>query len=191
MTVAALFVRKDSIYHAMAGVDAWDIQRNGRYWPGGMPVVAHPPCSQWGTLSHMARRDAAEKELAVFAVNAVRKWGGVVEHPKRSKLWEYMDLPAPGAPGDTYGGWTLAVNQWWWGHLAEKATLLYIVGCPPERLPPLPPIPAGEPQFICGQSGRRKDRQRTKDRAEISKQAREHTPPAFAAWLVELAARTA
>lgn len=76
MTVAALFVRKDSVYHSMPGVDAWDIQRNGRYWPGGCPVVAHPPCSQWGTLSHMARRDAAEKELAVFAVNAVRKWGG-------------------------------------------------------------------------------------------------------------------
>lgn len=187
--VAALFVRKDSVYHAMAGVDAWDVQRNARYWPGGCPVVAHPPCSQWGTLSHMARRDDAEKELGVFAVNAARAHGGVVEHPKRSKLWAHMGLPAPGDAADAWGGWSLAVNQWWWGHLAEKPTLLYIVGVAPDGIPPLPAVPDGKPAFTCGQSGRRRDRTRTLDRAEIPKAAREHTPAAFAQWLVDLAGR--
>jgi hypothetical protein len=187
--VAALFVRKDSVYHAMPGVDAWDVQRNARYFPGGMPVVAHPPCSQWGTLSHMARHDQSEKELGIIAVNAVRLNGGVLEHPKRSKLWKYMGLPAPGEDADGWGGWTLLVNQWWWGHLAEKATLLYIVGVTPDGIPPLPEVPPGKPRFICGQSGRRRDQTRTKERPEIQKRDREHTPPAFAAWLVELARR--
>lgn len=42
-TVAALFVRADSIYKTMPDVDAWDIERDARRWPGGCPVVAHPP----------------------------------------------------------------------------------------------------------------------------------------------------
>lgn len=43
-TVAALFVRADGNYKAMPGVDAWDMERDARLWPGGCPVVAHPPC---------------------------------------------------------------------------------------------------------------------------------------------------
>lgn len=42
-TVATLFVRSDSIYKSLPGVDAWDISRDARKWPGGCPVVAHPP----------------------------------------------------------------------------------------------------------------------------------------------------
>jgi hypothetical protein len=38
--VAALFVRKDSVYHAMPEVDAWDVQRNARYFPGGLVELA-------------------------------------------------------------------------------------------------------------------------------------------------------
>ena len=49
--VAALFVRADSIYKLMPGVDAWDIERDARAWPGGSPVVAHPPCRAWGALA--------------------------------------------------------------------------------------------------------------------------------------------
>lgn len=42
--VAVLFARQDSHYKSIAGVDVWDIDRDARKWPGGMPVVAHPPC---------------------------------------------------------------------------------------------------------------------------------------------------
>ena len=31
-----------------------------------------------------------------------------------------------------------ADSNYWWGHRAEKATLLYIVGCEPANVPPLP-----------------------------------------------------
>lgn len=33
-SVAALFVRQDSIYKTMTGVDCWDIDRDARMWPG-------------------------------------------------------------------------------------------------------------------------------------------------------------
>ena len=33
------------------GFDCWDIERNALNWPGGNPIVAHPPCRAWGQLS--------------------------------------------------------------------------------------------------------------------------------------------
>jgi hypothetical protein len=33
--VAALFVRADSIYKTLPGVDAWDEARDARQWPAG------------------------------------------------------------------------------------------------------------------------------------------------------------
>jgi hypothetical protein len=35
--VAVLFARKDSIYKTMPECDVWDIERDAREWPGGMP----------------------------------------------------------------------------------------------------------------------------------------------------------
>lgn len=85
--VAALFVRADSIYKTMPGVDAWDIERDARKWPGGCPVVAHPPCRAWGRLRQFAKPRPDEKDLAPWAVEKVRRWGGVLEHPANSSLW--------------------------------------------------------------------------------------------------------
>ena len=42
--VAVLFARADSIYKTLPGCDVYDIKRDARTWPGGCPVVAHPPC---------------------------------------------------------------------------------------------------------------------------------------------------
>lgn len=113
--VAALFVRKDSVYKTMPNVDAWDMDRDARNWPGGNPIVAHPPCRGWGGLSHMANATEEEKELAVWSIAQIRKYGGVLEHPKKSKLWPHLSLPKPGKGFDQYGGWTLGVAQQWWG----------------------------------------------------------------------------
>lgn len=188
MSVAALFVRKDSIYKSMPGVDAWDEARDARRYFGRDPVIAHPPCAQWGCLSHMSTDNPVQKDLAHFAVDIVRLCGGVLEHPKDSKLWAARALPAPGAEPDRFGGWTLAVSQKWWGHRAEKKTLLYIVGCKPQAIPPMP-ITLGHAPMVCGQAGRRKNRTRCMDRPELPKAERERSPPAFAACLVELAAK--
>lgn len=79
----------------------------------------------------------AEK-LAIDAVRRVQRFGGVLEHPAESTLWAHMGLPTPGRAPDAHGGWTAEVRQCDWGHKAEKLTWLYVVGCHPDNLPPMP-----------------------------------------------------
>jgi hypothetical protein len=187
--VAVLFARKNSIYKKLEGCEVYDIDRDARTFSGGMPVVAHPPCRAWGTLAHMAKPRHDEKDLAPWAVDQVRANGGVLEHPKRSKLWEHCSLPpADGITRDQWGGWSLLVPQMWWGHRAEKLTLLYIVGLSPRQLPPLPFV-MGEPTHVIASSGRRSDGKRYGTKKECSKAERERTPVALAEWLVEVARR--
>lgn len=190
--VAALFVRLDSFYKSMQSVDCWDIGRDARQWPGGSPLIAHPPCRAWGQLRHMAKPREDEKALAIFAVEQIRRWGGVLEHPASSTLWSACGLPEPGFT-DEFGGWTLPIKQFDFGHRAEKETRLYIVGTRPLYIPDLP-LAIGSAPCIVGTSGRRTDGSRLRQsdqgyRPEISKAEREHTPPVLCAWLVELARR--
>lgn len=188
-TVAVLFARSDSVYKTMGGCDVWDIDRDALQWPGGSPVVAHPPCRSWGSLSFFAKPRKGEKELALWAVDQVRKNGGVLEHPKNSKLWAAAQLPPVGAPVDEFGGWTLPISQFWFGHRAEKQTLLYIVGC--SEPPPLPVLAGRASHVICsGQrnpDGSRVVKGDTGWRPKVSLAEREHTPERLANWLVELA----
>lgn len=187
MTVAVLFARADSNYKDIPGVDVWDAARDARKWPGGAPVVAHPPCRLWGMLRQFATAQdpVMERQLALDAIAHVRKHGGVLEHPARSTLWQAAGLPAPGRAPDAWGGWTAEIRQCDWGHKAEKRTWLYIVGCHPDELPAMPP-PAEPVGVVKPQRGVPRD-----GRKIISKADREHTPPALAAWLVDLARRCA
>jgi hypothetical protein len=127
-----------------------------------------------------ARDPAAERALAVLAVANVRRSGGVLEHPAESTLWAHCGLPRPGAGVDAWGGWTLEIRQCDWGHRAEKLTWLYIVGVPAGCVPLLPA--RSEPTGVIKP---RRDVPRTLP--IITKAQREHTPPALAVWLVELA----
>ena len=79
--IAALFVRADSIYKRLPGVDAWDAERDALRWPGGVPAVYHPPCRAWATLRHHAKPREGEKELALWS---------------SSTLWPVAGLPKPG-----------------------------------------------------------------------------------------------
>lgn len=185
-SVAALFVRGDSIYKSLPAVDAWDIERDARKWPGGSPVVAHPPCRAWGRLKHFAKPRPDEKELAIYAVDQVRRFGGVLEHPEGSGLWAAAGLPKPGAI-DEFGGFTYPISQKWWGHRAEKKTLLYIVGCAAAELPEVP-FSMHEPTHVVASSTFRKGDHQWKPFCR--KDEREHTPPALAEWLCEVARRT-
>lgn len=182
-TVAALFVRADSVYKTMPGVDAWDIERDARKWADGGPVVAHPPCRMWGRLRQFAKPRDGEQWLALDSVGYVRRHGGVLEHPAESTLWRAANLPRPGAGPDRFGGWTLAIEQFHWGHRAEKATWLYIVGCDPEDVPAMPRREGRATH--CVRPTRAYPRL-----PSITKAEREHTPPDLARWLVELARRT-
>lgn len=182
--IAALFVRSDSIYKTMPGVDAWDMARDARQYRGASPVVAHPPCRAWGRLRGLAKPRQDEKALALFAVEQVRKCGGVLEHPEASSLWQAAGLPAPGCGRDEFGGWTLAVAQQWFGHRALKKTWLYIVGVEPRSIPAFS-ISLDLPERVITNSPKSR-RLRIK---ECTKAEREHTPAEFAQWLVDLAGR--
>ncbi len=179
--VAILFATSDSIYKRIPDCDVWDEQRDARHYAGDWPIVAHPPCRAWGTLRHSTGPLLGERELALFAVEQVRRWGGVLEHPYKSTLWKVAKLPALGER-DPWGGYTITMPQWWFGHPAEKATLFYIVGCEPHLLPPIP-LRLGEAEFVVATS------KREGRRPEISKSDRQRTPPLLAAWLCEVARR--
>lgn len=181
-TIAVLFARPDSIYHQLDGADVWDINRDARRWPGGAPVVAHPPCRAWGRLRTFAKPRDDEKDLARFAVAMVRKYGGVLEHPAGSTLWADQNMPPPGT-ADESGGWTLGISQVEFGHRAEKKTLLYIVGVEPKGIPPLPLTLDYAPRVISTRSNR-------DPRQEVTKREREATPLTLARWLLELARAT-
>lgn len=166
--VAVLYARRDSIYKRL-GADVFDIDRDARCYHGPLPVVAHPPCRAWGRLRQFALPRPDEKNLALHAVHAVRTWGGVLEHPAKSLLWSVAGLAAPGKR-DSFGGMTYVVDQSWFGHRAPKSTWLYVVGAPE-----LPAVP-----FHLGVAAGRIE--------NMGKRERESTPPAFAKWLLDLAA---
>jgi len=186
-TVAALYVEKGGPYFAMAGVDPWDIARDARTYAGPHPVVAHPPCGPWGRLRHLYR--GAGHDCAPAAIAAARAWGGVVEHPAHSLLWRALNLPRPGEFADAHGGFTVEVDQCAWGHVARKRTWLYVVGVP--RSIVMAGIRTGGTPTHWISGGRDcAGRETTPAPPGIkicSAQQRRRTPPAFAAWLVELA----
>lgn len=191
MTITVLFARRDSVYKTM-DADVWDADRNALNWRGGTPVVAHPPCRAWGRLRKFAKPQPGELDLARFAVAQVRRYGGVLEHPECSQLWPDQGLPPPGTR-DEYGGWTLPVHQYWWGHRAQKKTLLYIVGCEPCDIPPMP-LQLGSSECVIRLDKRRADGTHIRKgdgdwRHPLGPAEREATPPDFAAWLLELARR--
>jgi hypothetical protein len=183
-TVAVLFARADSFYKTLPGCDVWDIERDARNWQGGAPVIAHPPCRAWASLRHHSKPRPDEKDLAFFAIEKVRLFGGVLEHPWLSTLWGAAGLPEPGMM-DEIGGWTLPIDQNWWGHRARKRTRLYIVGVLPRDIPDMP-FKLGEATHTVGLwSGRNRET----CRPSIAKWEYEHTPPALAEWLCDLARR--
>lgn len=182
MTVAILFARRDSVYKSLPDCDVWDKDRDASSWTGGSSVVAHPPCRGWGRLRQFSYADDDERRLAEFAICAVSEWGGVLEHPAESTLWWARGLPRPGRFPDGCGGYTIELDQFQFGHRAEKRTWLYIVGCEPDDLPEIPQRD-GEPTH-CVRPTKSYPRL-----PSITKPEREHTPIEFAKWLVEVAKR--
>ncbi len=182
--VAVLFARADSVYKTLPECDVYDIERDARTYDGPLPVVAHPPCRAWGGFAMFAKPRPDERSLARLAVALVREFGGVLEHPARSALWPAQKLPEPGQR-DQWGGWTLPIDQHWWGHRAQKRTRLYICGCEPADIPDMP-MKLGRAEYVVGDVGRAT---RGDDRPEITKAEREHTPLELARWLVDLAQR--
>lgn len=168
------------------GIDCWTIERDARRYAGPYPVVAHPPAHDWkvwcdkrsdpkivpgcawkGTRADLRSNGACPScfdhtiasgfDCAVRAVEQVRTFGGVLEHPARSKLWRYAFgredfLPQPCADhpagcashSDRFGGVTIEVNQEEWGGSGSKLSWVYIVGTPLKQIEEIvgsPPFP--------------------------------------------------
>lgn len=141
--------------------------RDARSFGYDRPVVAHPPCGPWGKLAWSCRNQ--DRGAALHAVEAVRRCGGILEHPVGSRLFAELEIPtAPWTsdrPVDRWGGYTLRIPQWHWGHRGAKDTILYVVGT--AELPPLPLHEDGEPIPV----------------QNMGHEERRLTPPAFAWWL--------
>jgi len=136
--IAVLFARNDSRYKDFDIYEVYDINRDARTFCKKMPVIAHPPCRAWGQLSHMANPREGEKQLAYLALAQVRLNGGVLEHPASSRLFKEAELPV-GMFCDEFGGFTIEIDQFDFGHVAHKQTKLYICGIGFNDLPPPPP----------------------------------------------------
>ena len=132
----ALFCREDSAYKERPSWDVYDINRDAMSYDGTNPVVCHPPCRSWGRLSHMANPREGEKDLAIYSIQLIRNVGGILEHPHGSRL--FNRLPLSNGFSDEYGGFTLELNQYDFGHVAHKNTKLYIVGIDRGELPVMP-----------------------------------------------------
>jgi len=136
---AALFVRSDSAYKKRFAFDAWDAERDALNYTGTGPVVCHPPCRSWGQLSHMAKPREGEAELSLWSIEMIRKNGGILEHPKASRLFK-NHLPDVDHLPDEYGGFTILIDQYNFGHVAHKPTKLYLCGIEARQLPTLPDV---------------------------------------------------
>jgi len=139
--IAALYVQTGGVYYGLDDVDPWDEQRDARLYDGPWPVVAHPPCQRWcrfakGIEKVHGYRVGDDDGCFGAALDAVRRFGGVIEHPAHSLAWDAFGLPKPFTVGgwtralwdDGYGGSTCYVEQGRYGHPMRKATWLYAVG---------------------------------------------------------------
>lgn len=191
--IAALYIdAQRGPYPNLPGVECWGLpERNATTYAGPHPVVAHPPCGHWGRYAHRAHDDG---HTGPIAVEQVRRWGGVLEHPRHSRLWAHCGLPKPGELPDAWGGVTIEVCQRDWGHRADKPTWLYIVRCTVPPMPPqTPPREAWTPsRRVLVESRLESARPRgARGIVECMPKSQRHlTPPAFAAWLVECARST-
>lgn len=186
-TVAALYVDPKGPYPKLEGVDAWPAERDARLYDGPHPVVAHPPCAPWSKMRWLANRKnfKRDKSCAPRALEQVRAFGGVLEHPEHSTFWQHAKLPTPlwssmhGA--DEHGGRSYLVRQVAWGHRCVKPTWLYVIGVDHDLV--CVGIRHGGTATHCVTSGPGQ----TPGLKVAHASMRSRSPLAFAEWLVALA----
>jgi len=190
-TIAVLFAEKDGCYSKVPNLDLWDIDRDARKYNGPYPVVAHPPCSRWCRLAELVQSRYGYKvgdDGGCFksALDSVRKYGGILEHPAYSKAWKKYGLNKPPAEGgwvnaDFQGGWTCQVEQFYYGHKARKRTWLYAYNV---ELKNLKWGSADSTDIIHAISRLKSD---TKKWTSLTKKEAISTPPAFRDILIDIA----
>ncbi len=137
--IAALFVQENGCYYGLQNVDPWPESRDARKYDGDHPVVAHPPCQLWGALACVNfkrwggehNRPGNDQGCFASALASVRRCGGVLEHPAKSRAFASHGITKPRGIGwqqSECGGWVCEVWQSAYGHRARKATWLYYFG---------------------------------------------------------------
>jgi hypothetical protein len=193
--IAALYVQRSGCYWNLDGVDPWDEERDARKYDGPWPVVAHPPCARWCRLAGLVEARWGHKRgddggCFAAALGAVRRFGGVLEHPAHSDAFAAFGLPAPtpgaGWQGTICGGFVCYVEQGSYGHPAKKATWLYAHGA--SSLPSLnwSVIPDHQSRAWVSWCGNN-TRSAGQDRPRVSKKAASATPLPFRDLLLEIA----
>lgn len=173
-----LFAQINSTYKKL-DCDVYDIERNALTCTRIEAAIYHPPCRTWGRLYKLCNWEPAEHWLAVWSILRIWRYGGLLEHPAGSKLWKLMKLPIPGSGYDIHGGFSLSIDQSWFGHKCKKNTWLYIKGINQNE------IPNYELNFDCVthsiSSG-----SKTSNLLVVSKIWREKTPVKLALFLIEI-----
>ncbi len=190
--IAALYVETNGVYYGLPDVDPWDEARDARLYDGPWPVVAHPPCNRWCRLaplneSQYGLKVGEDGGTFAAALDAVRKFGGVLEHPKASYAWQAFGLPVPKRNVWTStlldSGFVTEVSQSAYGNPTRKATWLYMVGDP---VPMRWDDPACE--LIVSDLGPGNSRRRGEDWIPgVQYAAASRTTPAFRDALIALA----
>lgn len=146
--VAALYVETGGCYFGLPGVDPWDEAKDARKYAGPWPVVAHPPCQRWGRFWHGSTRKPHQFKLGddggcfEAALDALKQWGGVLEHPAHSRAWDVFGLMKPKAGAgwefdSKNRAWMCYVEQGHYGHMSRKPTWLIVCGVSFLELPRL------------------------------------------------------
>lgn len=199
--IAALYVEARGVYADLPDVEVWDEARDARLYAGPWPVVAHPPCARWSRLAGFTEARFGLKRgddggCFEAALAAVRRFGGVLEHPAFSKAWDTYGLAEPiwreGWTLGLDGGASCYVEQGRYGLPVKKATWLYAYGV---QLPELRwgYTPDGEGDDVGGMDawrdrfkGRREQWQKGTHRG-THKGVTATTPPEFRDVLLNMA----
>jgi hypothetical protein len=118
-----------------------------------------------------------------FALDAVNRCGGVLEHPASTHAWPAYGLQRPPKSGwgRSGNGWVCEVWQSAYGHRANKKTWLYCAGTD------APIEPRWERIVGTHQVGFPDKRGKARNKPNLTKREANATPPEFAAFLIELA----
>ena len=175
----------------MKAVDAWPESRDARKYDGPFPVVAHPPCQLWGNLANVnfARyggehnRPGNDGGSFKAALDAVKKFCGVLKHPADTLAWPAHGLSRPFGSGwqREFDGWICEVWQSAYGHRANKRTWLFYCGSElPAELNWSRPIGTHQVGWFDS-------RGKSKNKPTLSKREANATPIAFRNALIDLA----
>ena len=200
-TIAALYVEKDGAYFGLPNVDPWDEKRDARKYAGPHPVIAHPPCNKWSPLAYINQKRLPGYHVGddggcfEHALECVREFGGVLEHPANSIAWRHYNLRRPKRGSWQLAGgsgpmaeWVTEVDQGAYGHRARKRTWLLYVGV----VPPfgLDWSEASGDAIVSGFLHHKAGAYRADERRRVRPKEAAATTPAFRWVLIRLANRS-